>query len=45
MNWSVITDTPAELLEDICLSPGIWPNWVSSGEVTSAAMTSGLAPG
>ena len=26
-------------------SAGIWPNWRSSGAVTSAAMVSGLAPG
>ena len=34
-----------ELVEDIWRKPGICPNWRSSGEVTSAAMTSGLAPG
>ena len=26
-------------------SAGIWPNWRSSGAVTSDAMVSGLAPG
>ena len=26
-------------------SDGIWPNWRSSGAVTSEAMVSGLAPG
>src|SRR3546814_13307098 len=40
-----ITDAPPELVDDIWFSPGICPNWRSSGEVTSEVMTSGLAPG
>ena len=36
---------PNELDEVITDSDGIWPNWRSSGAVTSAAMVSGLAPG
>ena len=44
-NCSVMTDAPLELTEVICVSPGIWPNWRSSGAVTAEAMTSGLAPG
>ncbi len=42
---SVISELPAELVEVICASPGICPNWRSSGAVTVDAMTSGLAPG
>ena len=38
-------DAPAELVDDICNSPGIWPNWRSSGAVTDEVITSGLAPG
>ncbi|MNZ50533.1 hypothetical protein D3C78_683220 [compost metagenome] len=41
----VITEAPPELVEDICLRPGIWPNWRSSGAVTALPITSGLAPG
>ena len=41
----VMTELPPELLEVICFSPGICPNWRSSGAVTEEAMTSGLAPG
>ena len=44
-NCRVMIDAVAELVEVICLSPGIWPNWRSSGAVTAEAMTSGLAPG
>ena len=44
-NCSVMTDAVLELVEVICLSPGIWPNWRSSGAVTAEAITSGLAPG
>ena len=44
-NCSVTWLTPKELDEVITCSAGIWPNWRSSGEVTSAAMVSGLAPG
>ena len=41
----VITEAPPELLEDISSSPGIWPNWRSSGAVMADVITSGLAPG
>jgi hypothetical protein len=41
----VITELPLELVEVIWFSPGICPNWRSSGAVTDDAMTSGLAPG
>lgn len=41
----VMRDKPPELEDSICAKPGIWPNWRSSGEVTSAVMTSGPAPG
>ena len=34
-----------ELVDDICLSPGICPNWRSSGAVMDEVTTSGLAPG
>ena len=44
-NCRVITDAPPELVEDIWFSPGIWPNWRSSGAVTDEVITSGLAPG
>ena len=40
-----MVEAPAELIDDICLSPGIWPNCRSSGAVTEDVMTSGLAPG
>ncbi len=40
-----MTELPDELADVIWLSPGIWPNWRSSGAVTPEAMTSGLAPG
>ena len=29
-----MTQAPARFCEDICDSPGIWPNWRSSGAVT-----------
>ena len=45
VNCKVITDAPAELVEDIWLKPGIWPNCFSSGAVMAEVMTSGLAPG
>ena len=45
LNCSVMTDAPPELVDDIWFSPGICPNWRSSGEVTSEVITSGLAPG
>ncbi len=44
-NCSVITLLVDELVDVICLRPGIWPNWRSSGAVTAEAITSGLAPG
>ena len=44
-NCSVITETPAALVELIRSSPDIWPNWPSSGAVTVLLITSGLAPG
>ena len=40
-----MTELPPELVEVICVRPGIWPNWRSSGAVTDEAITSGLAPG
>ena len=36
---------PNELVDVICLRPGICPNCRSSGAVTAVAITSGLAPG
>ncbi len=45
LNCSVITEAPPELVELIWLSPGISPNWRSSGAVTAEVITSGLAPG
>ncbi len=44
-NCRVITDAPAELLENIWFRLGISPNWRSSGAVTEDVITSGLAPG
>ena len=44
-NCSVIWLIPNELDEIMLESDGIWPNWRSSGAVTSEATTSGLAPG
>ena len=38
-------EAPPELVDDIWLSPGIWPNWRSSGAVIEDVVTSGLAPG
>src|SRR6516165_9999395 len=45
LNWRVMTEAPAELVDDIWFSPGIWPNCTSSGAVTDEVITSGLAPG
>ncbi len=45
LNCSVMTEAPPELVEDIWLSPGIWPNCFSKGAVMADVMTSGLAPG
>ncbi len=36
---------PKELDDVMLCSDGILPSWPSSGDVTSAAMVSGLAPG
>ena len=44
-NWRVIWLLPRTLTEVICVRPGIWPNWVSSGVATAVAMVLGLAPG
>ena len=41
----LMTDAPPELVDHICASPGIWPNWRSSGAVIDDVITSGLAPG
>jgi hypothetical protein len=40
-----MSEAPPELDDVICVRPGICPSWRSSGDVTSAVMTSGLAPG
>jgi len=45
LNCRVITEAPAELVEDIWFKPAIWPNCFSSGALTAEVMTSGLAPG
>ena len=45
LNCSVMTELPSELIDVICVQPGIWPNCRSSGAVTDEAITSGLAPG
>jgi hypothetical protein len=44
-NWTVMALLPSVLLDVICVTPGIWPIWRSSGWVTDEAMVSGLAPG
>ena len=44
-NNAVITEAPAELVEDIWFKPGIWPNRRSSGAVIELVITLGLAPG
>ena len=41
----VSTEAPPELVDAIWVSPGICPNWRSSGAVTALVITSGLAPG
>ena len=41
----VMTDAPAELVDDMRFSSVICPNWRSSGAVTVEVITSGLAPG
>ena len=45
LNCSVMTEAPAELTDDIWLSPGICPSCTSRGAVTEEVITSGLAPG
>ena len=35
----------SELVDVICVMPGIWANCLSSGWATDVAMVSGLAPG
>ena len=40
-----MTEAPPELVDDICTSPGIWPNWRSSGAVTLEVITSGWRRG
>jgi hypothetical protein len=45
LNCSVMTEAPPELVEAICVNPGICPNCRSRGAVTEDAITSGLAPG
>ena len=42
---SVITEAPPELVDDICDSPGIWPNCRSSGAVTLRSSRPGSRPG
>jgi len=44
-NWRVIWVKPSALAEVICVSPGIWPNCVSSGVATEDAMVCGSVPG
>ena len=44
-NCNVIWLTPNDDDDVMVASDGVRPNWRSSGEVTSAAMVSGLAPG
>ena len=45
LNCRVMTEAPAELVDDIWFRPGICPNCFSSGAVIAEVMTSGLAPG
>ncbi len=42
---SVMAEEPPELEDHISISPGICPNWRSSGAVMDEVTTSGLAPG
>src|SRR5260370_41745502 len=44
-NCKTIDELPSELVEVICVRPGICPNCLSSGAVTADDITSGLAPG
>ena len=44
-NCKVMTEAPAEDREVICTRPDMVPSCRSSGEVTTAAMTSEDAPG
>ena len=41
----VIEAEPSELVEVICVMPGICASWRSSGWATEEAMVSGLPPG
>ncbi|MGY3470818.1 hypothetical protein ACVW0I_007689 [Bradyrhizobium sp. LM6.11] len=44
-NWMVIDAEPSELVDVICVMPGICASWRSSGCATEEAMVSGLPPG
>lgn len=44
-NCRVICELPMTFTDVICDSPGIWPNWVSSGVATAVAIVAGLTPG
>ncbi len=44
-NWITTVESPADESELIIVMPEIWPNWRSSGVVTSAAIVDALAPG
>jgi len=44
-NCNVMTEAPPELVDDIWLTPGIWPRRRSRGAVIALAVTAGLAPG
>ncbi len=39
-----MVETPSALTEVNWVTPGIWPNWRSSGAATEEAMVSALAP-
>ena len=43
-NCSTTVVAPSALVDVICVTPAIWPNWRSSGAATEDAMVSGLAP-
>ncbi len=44
-NCRVTCELPKLETDVICASAGIWPNWRSSGVVTTDAIVSALAPG
>src|SRR5260221_13528062 len=44
-NCKTMDELPSELVDVICVRPGICPNCRSSGAVTADDITSGLAPG